>query len=126
MLALSGERQHGLFLIRVKGRDVWLQERLFLALCQLAHARKHTVTGYVRIDRRLISLLRAAINEQTGREGLGGQLIQTGNYRDYRLCEEAKDFVTEPSFAELPADLIDPELKEGVRSEYRIGTPSKP
>ncbi|GEM_PF-5331622 len=100
MLVLTGERRHGLFLIRVRDRDVWLQERLFLSTCQLAHARKHTVSGYVRVDRRLVSLLRGAIDVQTGQEDLGHELIQTGNYRDYRLCQEAAGFVTEPSFVD--------------------------
>jgi hypothetical protein len=122
MLVLTGERRHSLFLIRVRDRDVWLQERLFLSTCQLAHARKHTVSGYVRVDRRLVSLLRGAIDVQTAQEDLGHELIQTGNYRDYRLCEEAAGFVTEPSFVELPADFIDPELKRGLCSEQPIAT----
>jgi hypothetical protein len=75
----------------------------------------------VRIDRLAISLVRAAIDEQTGRKGLGKKLIETGNYREYRLCDEAKDFVTDRSFEELPDDLIDPKLKRALCPKHTSG-----
>jgi len=120
-LALTGQRQQGQFVVWVWGHKVQLTERTFLPLCELARARRDTEAGYVFIDRQALSLLRAAIDEQTGRQGLGRKLIQTGNYREYRLCDEAKDFVTDPSFEELPADLIDPELKRALCSGKTSG-----
>lgn len=120
-LALTGQRQQGRIVVPVWGHKVHLTERTFLPLCELARARRHTLAGYVRIDRLAISLLRAAIDEQTGHKGLGNKLIQTGNYREYRLCDEAKDFVTDASFRELPPDLIDPELKDALCSGKTSG-----
>jgi len=116
-LELTGERQDGRHVVWVWGHKVQLTNRLFLPLCELAWARKHSQTGYVCIDRLLISLLRKAIDEQTGCKGLGEKLIQTGNYREYRLCDEAEDFVTDATFEELPPDLIEPELKGAVCSD---------
>ena len=73
-----------------------------------------------------ICLLRAAIDEQTGQRGLGKEFIQTGNYREYRLCDEAKDFVVATSFDELPADLMDPELKQAICPDASNDKPLKP
>jgi hypothetical protein len=123
---LTGERQHGQLLVYVGGHEVWLTVREFRALCKLARARKHTLTGYVHIDRLLICLLRAAIDKQTGQQGFGKELIQTGSYHEYRLCDEAKDFRSDPTFDELPPGLIDPELKQALCVAKPIDAPSKP
>ena len=126
MFRLTGERQRDKLLVYVRGREVWLTVRIFRALCKLLRARKHTQTGYVHIDKLLISLLRAAIDKQTGQQGLGNELIQTGNYHEYRLCDEAKDFRTDPTFDELPPGLIDPELKHALCVAKPIDAPSMP
>lgn len=125
-LVLTGERQHGQLQVYVWGHTVWLTVREFRTICKLARTRRYTRTGYVQIDKLLICLLRAAIDKQTGQEGLGNELIQTGNYQEYRLCDEAKDFQCDPTLDELPKGVIDPELKDALCVAKPIDAPSKP
>lgn len=86
-LTLTGECDRRRTLVLVAGRQAWLSERPFEALCRLAAARLDGA-GFRREAPLTIRRLRETF-DLVGGEGTGARLIETGAGGRYRLALEA-------------------------------------
>ena len=123
-LILTGQRRtegkrrqvHFAFL---RGIRVSLANAPFVLLAQLTRARIETHSGYLRFppeeDSKYFNLrifrLRHAIHDSSTR-GDGREVIQTGVGTEYRLTVEEREIAIDPSFKELPWQLIPTDLRD--------------
>jgi hypothetical protein len=87
----------------VDGLEVWLTLGDLTAMCDVVCALVQNETGLVAIAPPTIHRLRRAIESDSGRNGLGNQLIRTASDGEYRLGISINEIGYAKSFRELGA-----------------------